>query len=143
MSNEKTYSSDLKEYKFNDSTILGSFRKTVDVTASDVEAVVVNCMEGGSIHWLGLDNTTDIWKKKPKGIPLSTWVTQMLLEGETINFYDVEDKANTFTLTLPKLIEGFKLNAEHRPFDCDLDNGDATTSDCILQYGVFGEVVYG
>lgn len=140
---EVEYSSNYDSYKFDDKNSIGSYVIKKEVTANDIESVIVNCLEGGSNYWLGLDNTTDIWKKKPRGIPLSTWTTQMLLDGETIHFYDVEDEEETFTLTLDKLIEGFKLNAEHRPNDCDLDSGDATTSDCIIQYGIFGKVVYG
>lgn len=137
------YSSDWHEYEFGDSTIVGSFRKKIDVSANNVETVMVNCMEGGSTYWMGLDNSTDVWEGKPQGIPLSTWATQMLLDGKTLHFYDLEDEDEKWTLTLEKLIEGFKLNAENRPHDCDLENGDATTSDCIIQYAMMGEIVYG
>lgn len=140
---EVEYSSDYNAYKFDDKKSVGSYVIKKEITANDIEAVIVNCMEGGSNYWLGLNNTTDIWKKKPQGIPLSTWTAQMLLEGETIHFYDVEDEEETWTLNLEQLIKGFALNAEKRPFDCDLNDGDATTSDCILQYGMFGKLVYG
>jgi hypothetical protein len=41
------------------------------------------------------------------------------------------------------LSNGIKLNAIHRPHDADPDRGDATTCDCIIQYAMFGKVVYG
>ena len=136
------YSDDWTDYEFSGKKIVGSYVKVTEVSAEDIETVIVGALEGGSNYWCGIDDT-EVTKRKPSGIALSTWITQMLLEGETIHFFDVEDEEEKFILTLNKLIDGFKINAEKRPFDCDLEQGDATTSDCILQYGVFGELVYG
>lgn len=134
------YSDNWKAYDFKDKPV-GSYVK--EITAEEVESVIVNALEGGSTYWLGLNNSTEIWKKKPQGIPLSLWATQMLLEGETLHFYDLEDEEEEWTLTLEQLMKGFKLNAEQRPFDSNVLDGDADTADCILQYGIFGELVYG
>lgn len=146
MTNEqKQYSSEWEDYKFKSDTIVGSYETVVNISENDIETVIVNSFEGGSGYWLGLDteNKESVWGDKPKGLPYSTWATQMLLEGKTLHFYDVEEESEKFTLTLDGLINGFKLNAQKRPFDCDLENGDATTSDCILQYGIFGQIIYG
>lgn len=140
------YPTDYKEYEFGEEVVATVERKVVDnVTANDIETVIVNSFEGGSGYWLGLDteNEESVWGNKPKGVPYSTWATQMLLEGKTLHFYDVEEESEKFTLNLEQLVLGFQLNAEKRPFDCDLSDGDATTSDCILQYGIFGQLVYG
>ncbi len=123
--------------------LLGTYTITQNITVSDVETVIVNCLEGGSNYWLGLDNSTDDWKERPDGEPFSMWVVKLLLDGKTVHFYDVEEESETFTLTLEQLLKGFQLNADKRPFDCDLENGDAITSDCILQYAMFGQLVYG
>ena len=142
---EVEYSSNWEAYKFSDKNVIGSYVKKIDVTANDIETVIVNSFEGGSNYWLGLDteHENNVWNSKPVGIPYSTWATQMLLEGKTLHFYDVEEESEKFTLNLEQLINGFKINAEKRPFDCDLENGDAITADCILQYGIFGKLVYG
>lgn len=142
---EVEYSSDYKAYEFSHKDVIGSYERKVNISSNDIETVIVNSFEGGSNYWLGLDadNKESVWGDKPNGIPYSTWATQMLLEGKTLHLYDREEESEKFTLTLEQLIEGFRLNAENRPFDCDLDNADATTSDCILQYGIFGKIVYG
>lgn len=46
-------------------------------------------------------------------------------------------------LTKYKLEQGFRLNAEKRPQDAILEDGDAVTGDCILQYAIFGDIIYG
>ena len=142
---EVEYSSNWESYKFSRNDTVGSYEMKVDISSNDIETVIVNSFEGGSNYWLGLDTENDksVWGRKPKGVPYSTWATQMLLEGETLHFYDVEEESEKFTLKLEQLVNGFKINAEKRPHDCDLENGDAITSDCILQYGIFGKLVYG
>ena len=59
------------------------------------------------------------------------WVCECLEEDEK------------YELTLEKLLNGIKLNTENRPDDCDIDDGDANTMDCIIQYGLFGDIIFG
>jgi len=128
--------------KFREDVVVGSFKVDRNITEYDIETVIVNALEGGSNYWVGVDNTTPEWSNRPKEIPISTWVAKLLIDGETVTLYDIEDKTE-FKLTLDKLIKGFELNAKHRPFDSDLENGDGITADCILQYALFNEIVYG
>ena len=139
---KKYYSNDWKDYKFEKNNIVKQVTKSLIVSESDIATVIINCLEGGSHYWLGVDDTRLIWKSRPTNIPYSIWITQMLLEGETIHFYDIEDEKEVWGLNLDKLIKGFKINARKRPFDKDLDKGDYITSDCILQYGLFGELMF-
>jgi hypothetical protein len=67
---------------------------------------------------------------------------QMLKDNKKLGYYDSEDDV-THYLTLDKLLNGIKLNVEQRPHDCDLEDSDGTTCDCILQFALMGEVVYG
>lgn len=140
---EKVYSNEWTDYKFPDDVVVGEFKITKSVSANQIESVIVNAFEGGSNYWMGLNNSTEIWNKRPNGIPLSTWATQMLLEGETIEFYDIEDESEKWSLTLPQLINGIKLNHELRTWDNSIEDGDAGTADCILQYALFGKIVFG
>lgn len=128
--------------KFREDVVVGSFKVERNITEYDIETVIVNALEGGSNYWVGVDNTTPEWSNRPKEIPISTWVAKLLIDGETVTLYDIEDETE-FKLTLGKLIKGFELNAKHRPFDSDLENGDGITADCILQYALFNEIVYG
>lgn len=139
---QKVYSSDYDDYKFPEDKIVGYFVRKTNVTANDVETIIVNALEGGSDYWCGIERT-NIIAMKPKGIPYSTWIANALIEGESVMFHDVEDEQEKFTLTLDKLIKGIELNAQNRSWDSDIHNGDASTADCILQYALFGKLVYG
>ena len=115
----------------------------LDVTENDTLNIVVTALEGGSNYWLGLDNTTPEWKDKPKGEPLSTWTAKILLDSNEVRLYDIEGTEDVPPLTLPKLLEGIRLNAKHRPSDANLDDIDGACADCIIQYALFGKVVFG
>lgn len=121
--------------------VVGSF--SVEVTGEQVEAIIVNAFEGGSTYWVGLDNTGSEWANKPQGKPLSMWAVKLLLEGKTVHLYDLEDDSEKWELTLAKIIAGVQQNHKARPSDSDIIEGDAETADCILQYALFNELVYG
>lgn len=115
------------------------------LTEKDIENIIVTAFEGGSNYWMGLDNSTDNWKNKPKGVPLSQWATKLLLEESYVKLYDIEQSEDdsNWVITLEKIIKGYEMNCIERPHDCDLEQGDAGTADCILQYALFGKVVFG
>lgn len=123
--------------------IIGDVIIKLPITEKDIENIIVTCFEGGSNYWMGVDTRTDGWEERPKDEPKSTWATKMLLENKAICLFDIEDETENFILTLNMLLDGIRLNREKRSFDCDLENGDATTCDCILQYALFSSIVYG
>lgn len=129
---------------FSKDKVVGEAVIKVALTESDIETIIVNGFEGGCNYWLGLDNgDRQEWTEKPSDEPNSTWATKLLLEGKTVHLFDIEDEDEKWELTLDKLIAGFSQNANERPFDSNLENGDASTSDCIIQYALFGKIVYG
>lgn len=69
-------------------------------------------------------------------------LVEILEDGKSIYWIDCEEDER-YELTLEKLLNGIKKNAEERPHDCDLESGDAETMDCIIQYALFGEVIFG
>lgn len=118
-----------------------TFKK--ELTEQDIENIMVGALEGGIGYWAGLKRT-GVWVDKPESEPTSTWATKLLLEGETILLYDIEDEGEEYyPLTLKNLIEGVERNYEERPHDNDLENADAGTCDCIIQYALFDEIVFG
>lgn len=131
--------------EFSDKKIVGTIQIEKPITESDIEGVIVTSFEGGSNYWMGLDNSTPEWKEKPKGEPLSTWATKLLLEGKEIKVFDIEEDMDDddWIITLEKILNGIKLNYINRPHDADIGQGDAITADCILQYAMFGELVFG
>lgn len=69
-------------------------------------------------------------------------LVEMLESGKSIWFCnDEEDKS--YELTLEKLLKGISQNAQERPHDCDLEMGDAETMDCIIQFALFNEIIFG
>ena len=93
-----------------------------------------------------LDDYADAKKRlKDKGnndICYEEILVEILEGGGSIWFEDAEEDEK-YELTLEKLLNGIKLNVENRPDDCDIDDGDAETMDCIIQYGLFSDVIFG
>lgn len=125
--------------------VVGEVVIPIEIKETDIESIIVGSLEGGSNYWLGLDNTGELWENRPQGVPLSIWATKLLLDGKEVKFYDMEEEEDDsdWTLTLEKLIKGLKLNAQRRPWASDLDNFDGSDCDCVVQYAMFDEVVYG
>lgn len=130
--------------EFDKKKVVGTVTIKKELTETDIENIIVTAFEGGSNYWMGLDNSSEDMQAKPKGEPYSTWITKLILEGKSVKLFDIEesDDDSDWVITLEKLIKGFELNYVNRPHDNDLENGDATTADCILQYALFGEIVY-
>ena len=114
-------------------------------TAEDINYIIVGAFEGGINHWLlkvgdykmnGEIGFTD----KPKGEPVSEHISNLLIEGK--NIYIVDDCNDVSTLTMAKLLKGIQLNHTNRP-QSDKEQYDAIDYDCIIQYAIFGKLVYG
>lgn len=110
-----------------------------NVTGQDIEDIIVAALEGGIGYWAQLDNTTPDWQGKPSGMPVSLYATQLLLQGHTLVLTDEEDNKG-FALTLPHLLKGIGLFVRSGG---SIDDVDACGADAIIQYSVFGELVYG
>jgi hypothetical protein len=132
--------------EFDEKKVVGTVVMKKDLTEKDVENIMVTAIEGGIGYWAKLHNDKPEWSEKPSDEPASTWAAKLLIDGKEVIFSETEteeDDEHELVLTLEKLIKGVELNATHRKWDADIDNGDATTADCIVQYAIFNEVVYG
>lgn len=132
---------------FDDKKEVATYTVVRPLTANDIDSIIVTAFEGGVNYWCGVKRN-EVFADKPNDVPLSTWISHCLLEGKTIELFDREfdgdeEEAEEMTLTLNKLIEGISLNCKERKHDADLDNADAITADCIIQYAVFGKIVFG
>ena len=130
-------------YELKKEIITKTFEVKSQVTAEQLECIVVDGFESGITYWAGLDNTAEIWDKKPKDMPIAQYVFQLLINGETIKLYDIENEDDEWELDLEQLLNGISLNSIHRQHDCDLENMDSITCDCIIQYALFKDVIYG
>lgn len=111
---------------------------TVEATVSTVaiENIIVSALEGASAYWCGIDNTTPEWDNEPEDLPTAQYATQLLLEGKSINLFDIEDDDEQWSLDLPKLLQGIgkAMSADYDIWE-DVDE--------VLQLALFGELVYG
>lgn len=113
---------------------------TVGLTKEDVDDIVTTALEGGITYWCR--------KAKVNGEYLGKYASDQISRGGTLTLYDSESD-DKWELTLPKLLEGVKMwitNAGAKAIEngeldtCTID-GDA--ADSIVQYALFGELVFG
>ncbi len=110
----------------------------------------LSCMfcDGGYGYWgymLKPDNYEEVQeklKKDGKDSYSSDIIAHIIFNGGTVIMVDDEEEIK-HELTLKKLNKGVRKNKKERPWDCDLENPDCTTWDCIIQYALFNELVYG
>lgn len=112
----------------------------VNLSQQDIDDIMVAALEYGIYYWCR--------KAEVVGKRLGKYASDQISRGGTLILYDVES-AQTWELTLEKFLKGVKLyfeqgchvQIEDNTIDtCDIDANDA---DCIVQFAIFGEVVFG
>ena len=117
---------------------IGQVRKVIDVTTKNLDEILVGAFEGGSNYWLSKVRVKD---KDYKGGKYASDVIG--LGGELILTTTEGEK---HTLTQEKMIKGIQIyldstNLQNFPFE--ETNPDGFTYDNMVQYALFGELVYG
>ena len=109
--------------------------KPYEVTDEHLENILVGAFEGGSNYWaVKVEVAKDDYKGKK-------FASECVAAGGELWIYT--DGDGKHRLTKECLINGLQqyLNeSKHKNWP---DGGDAQTDDLILQYALFGEVVYG
>ena len=116
------------------------------ITEEQIKDLIIDGIETGIGYWAMLHNDTEEFENYYNTTDLATSeiVAEILLKGGSVKITDMEeDEEPKFGLTLDRLLVGIQKNAEERPWDCDLENYDATTCDCIIQYAIFDDVIFG
>ena len=121
---------------------------TVNVTESDVLDILCSALCGGIGYWAVLDNTSEDFENAPHDETIEETCARLLLSGKSIRFEDVEDE-HTYELTLDKFVNGIEKAVNDEGFnivdgygELDCCNIDACIADSIIQYAIFGEVIY-
>lgn len=123
-----------------------TYTVTKTVTEEQIRDIIIDGLETGITYWALLHINTVKFKKyyNETDLAISEIVADILLKGGSVKITDIEEVADTkYDLTLDRLLIGIQKNAEERPHDCDLENYDAITCDCIFQYALYDEVVFG
>ena len=112
----------------------------VNLTQQDVDDIMVAALEGGINYWCR--------EAEVVGEYLGKCASDQISRGGSLILHDSES-SDKWELTLEKFLNGVKLyfedgchvQVEDNRIDAgDIDAGDA---DCIIQFALFGEVVFG
>jgi len=124
----------------------------LSISDEDIGDIMSSALCGGISYWSCLDNTKQEWKEyndKEEYDDLGTdeIATMILLDGKPLYIVDTYDDT-TLSLTLEKLLNGIRWAIVENStliVDGELDTCsiDASVADSIVQYAIFGEIVYG
>lgn len=115
----------------------------VTLTEQDIDDIMSCALEGGINYWC--DEAEVIEEKR-----VADWGHEQIARGGVLVLHDAESE-DTWELNLDKFLNGFKLwieaggdqyNAIEKG-EVDCCNIDAGCADEIVQYALFGELVFG
>ena len=128
----------------------------VTVYDQDIEDIMVTALEGGIGYWACLDNGDERFELAPAEESVAETCARILLDGGSVTLLDDEDHGTSWILTLDKLTGGItkfletsdgpnciECNYNEDGFEIDTCQIDADRADAIIQYALFGEIVYG
>lgn len=119
------------------------FEKAIEVIDQDIDDIVCTALEGGITYWCGAAEVV--------GEYLGEYASDQISRGGSLILYDAES-SDTWELTKEKLINGIVLAAQTNiyPDYCWIDGNkldtcsiDGEIADCIVQYALFGEIIFG
>lgn len=105
-----------------------------------IDDIMATALEGGITYWC--DNAEVV------GDYLGEFASEQISRGGTLKLHDSEEH-KTYELTLDKFLVGLAKVVSERGLDVlyrgkiEPANIDAEDADAIIQYAIFGEVVYG
>lgn len=114
------------------------------LTTEDIDDIMVAALEGGINYWAG---EAEVIEEKR----VADWGHEQIARGGVLIMHDIEDPGEKWELTLEKFLEGFKLwlenggdehGAVQRDGKVDCCMIDAVGADEIVQYALFGEIVF-
>lgn len=115
------------------------------LTTQDIDDIMVSALEGGvTACWCG---EAEVVEEKR----VSEWGHEQIARGGVLKMHDIEDLDEVWELTLEKFLKGFKLwienggdeyGAVQKNGRVDCGQIDAACADEIVQYALFGEIVF-
>ena len=112
----------------------------VNLSQQDIDDIMVTALEGGITGWCR--------KAVVVGEYLGECASDQISRGGALVLYDAES-SDKWELTLEKFLKGMKLyyeqalSAEFAGEDIDPSDFDADAVDCIIQFALFGKLVFG
>ena len=116
-------------------------------TKNDLLNIMTTGLEGGIGYWACLNNDTPEFDEFDKlKMLLSERVAEILWRGGSVELFDTDynyNDADKWELTLEKVVKGIIKFMETDSKTFEIDDLDALDCDKIIQYGLFGELVFG
>ena len=110
------------------------------VLDEDIDDIMITALEGGITYWCN--------RAEVVGEYLGECASEQISKGGVLRLYDCESD-EVYTLTLDKLLRGLSRylcdNYDRVVDEGRVDPGeiDAEGADCIVQYALFNDLVYG
>lgn len=127
-------------------TLVVRIEREIALTQEDIDDIVCTALEGGITYWC--------YRAEVIGEYLGEYASDQISRGGTLKLYGEEevDGETKWWLTREKFLNGFKLwvedgadvyGAVQPDGTVDCFQLDAEMADMIIQYALFGEVVFG
>lgn len=118
-------------------------KSDVTLTQQDIDDIMVSALEGGINYWC---REAEVVEEKR----CAEWGHEQITHDGGLILHDAESN-DKWELTREKFLEGFKLWLENggdkygavSNGEVDCGEIDAECADSIIQYAIFGEVIYG
>ena len=114
--------------------------RTVSLSVEDIDNIMTTALVGGINYWCGAAEVV--------GDCIGKYASEQIARGGTLVLHDAESN-DKWELNREKLLKGFKRwfdddGAQFAPNgQIDWTSFDANDADCIIQYALFGEIVFG
>ena len=111
----------------------------VKVTQQDIDDIMATALEGGITYWCD--------KCVVEGEYLGEYASDQISRGGTLRLHEID--GDWHVLTPDNFVKALKRyvekNSDLAIYENELDTGniDADAADCIIQYALFGDIVYG
>lgn len=116
-----------------------TFEIKIQVKEKEIKNILCD-IESAISYWgtLDIDDSIELNNNEY----LEDYLFENLLNNKTISIIDIENNNKKYSLTLEKLLKGIGLNFEKRSWDSHLEDIDSVCRDSIIQYALFGELMY-
>ncbi len=130
---------------FDGTKVIGQIKTEVNITVQDVDDIVDCAFAGGINYWCSRAfPRCNVW---PSDVE---YASQCLTRGYDLTLVDseeVDDDGNPteYHLNLASFLRGFEVYCDRHGKNVSylLEDYDASDADCIIQYALFGNLVYG
>lgn len=125
--------------------------KTIKLTEEDIKDILSACFYGGCSYWACIDNRTEDWKLAERKLcengnddpTIEDIIVWLLCNGYAVNLIDEEDN-RYYEFNLWAFLDGISRTISEGYWNGDdIGDIDGEVGDVIIQYTVFGKIVYG